>query len=364
MSDRSSLADRLQRLVSRPSSPGSVPASDNAPKDDADMRAVRTAMAKTQRQSRASPDSFADSVRQQLPEPVLRWLGVSPSQTPGAGPSRSPPPSNLAVLDEALHEDLIHHEQHPSHHHPHPPEHFHASRAALARPPPLLDSLARTTLPTASLSQPDDIPTSPFSSASSVSTSPTTSFFSRRPTRRASSVDTLRTLQARSLHTSPPSSIQESTPAARWWFPSFSKRDVDPLLSEEDRQSESPDEAEHLRRKCTRFPNLSSHLPLTAPHPPRPLHGASYRVLPWFTGLRFCLDRSSYCTSTSDTLARYPRSPRGSWLHGSHDPRASDELASGTSTGLGTSYYRAVSRQEDTPHRLVIFCATSPRWRS
>ena len=56
---------------------------------------------------RASPESFAESVRQQLPAPVLRWLGASLSETPGAGPSRSPPPSNLAVLDEALHEEIV-----------------------------------------------------------------------------------------------------------------------------------------------------------------------------------------------------------------------------------------------------------------
>ncbi|KAF5385141.1 hypothetical protein D9615_001364 [Tricholomella constricta] len=152
--------------------------------------------------------------------PVLRWLaGLSSPSTPRS--SRPPSPS-LASLTEALHSPL------PT---PPPlaqppaarlPDSFHASRT-LTRAPPFFGSLARSTLPTASLSPPLSVCPSP-------SPPPIVLTSSR------SSLDTLRSLSsrdhARSVSTSTALILSSRTPSptfAWWWFQTEDKDTVSSL---------------------------------------------------------------------------------------------------------------------------------------
>jgi hypothetical protein len=237
---RVSLSDRLQRLA-RTSAP--APGRPNAP-NAPDMRAAAHAARASAAAAVRPPQAAA------LPEPVLRWLDGGKStlryEPEASGSSaRSAPPSDLSALDEALRDDLVRPER-TSPHRPRPPEHFRPSRA-MTRAPSLLDSLARSALPTASLSQPD-LPSRPIGGGSVPPSPPR--FFPRQPYRCGSSVDTLRSLQSRSLHASAVPQLEGSPPSNRWWLPSFSKSNVDPLLDEEDRKSEPGEEQDHIRRKC------------------------------------------------------------------------------------------------------------------
>jgi hypothetical protein len=240
---RSLLSDRLKRLVSRPPSPRADSLGEPGSTDtDMSARAARTAAAAAVRTTPSAADPH-----QNLPSPVLRWLAGDTTAAfrtalSGGTVGQSPSTVDLSDLDEALGDDL----PRPSPRRPRAaPEHFRGSRA-MARPPQLLDSLARSTLPTASLSQPD-LPGTSFAVGSAPSSPP---FFAHHPNRRASSADTLRSFQARNLHTSSPTQVQGSPPNNRWWFPSFTKN-ADPLLDEDDKKSTSSEEEEHIRRKCT-----------------------------------------------------------------------------------------------------------------
>ncbi|KAJ7102115.1 Alpha/Beta hydrolase protein [Mycena belliarum] len=182
------------------------------------------------------------------PQPVLRWLGAwspyKPASPQPSPPSSSPPSPGLALLNEALTEPLAFP---PT---AHLPDSFSTSRA-LARAPPFLDNLTRSTLPTASLSPPASTSAppdgNPFRAATSVHSPP-----------EGSSVATLRSVslrdhkRARSLHSvaSPiePSAQPESS-IARWWFQSENKDAVDALLNEDDRADSVQQEQHILHRK-------------------------------------------------------------------------------------------------------------------
>ncbi|KAJ7139943.1 Alpha/Beta hydrolase protein [Mycena epipterygia] len=177
-------------------------------------------------------------------QPILRWLGswspyksTSPEPSP---PSSCPPSPNLASLNEALNEPLTFPPL------AHLPDSFAASRA-LARPPPFLDNLTRSTLPTASLSPPASTSEDPFHEVSAVHSPPT-----------GSSVATLRSLslrdhrRSRSLHTAAAPvelSAQPESSIARWWFQSENKDNVDALLHEDDRADSVQQEQRILNSK-------------------------------------------------------------------------------------------------------------------
>ncbi|KAG6854226.1 hypothetical protein C0991_009244 [Blastosporella zonata] len=124
------------------------------------------------------------------PKPVLRWVLHSSTTTP--------PSPALAALNEALNDPL-----------PAPPTIARAPPARLPdyfhprRPPPFLDNLARSTLPTASLASPLHLSRSPSPIPPLVSASLT------------SSLDSLRSL-SRSQSTSAP--LRTPSPIfAKWW---------------------------------------------------------------------------------------------------------------------------------------------------
>ncbi|KAJ6509348.1 Alpha/Beta hydrolase protein [Mycena vitilis] len=184
----------------------------------------------------------AGQLHQMAPQPILRWLGTwSPYKSPNPSPPSTPPSPGLASLNEALTEPIAF----PAS--AHLPQSFSASRA-LSRPPPFLDNLTRSTLPTASLSphatSPDE---NPFHDVSGVNSSPPT----------GSSIETLRSLslrdhrRTRSLHTAAvpadPPSASESI--ARWWFQSENKDNVDALLDRDDRADSVQQEQSILHSK-------------------------------------------------------------------------------------------------------------------
>jgi triacylglycerol lipase len=171
------------------------------------------------------------------PEPVLRWLVSRPQAGPSA-PSPAPSPSqSLSLLREALTETL-----------PTPPPQAHLPSAfhvshTLTRPPPFLDNLTRSTLPTASLSPfstPDRVP-SPLSEQSPTHVSPVATSLS--------SLETLRALIERGIHTSAVASAAP-TPSRSWWFQPENKDNVDTLLHEDDRADSVQQEQDKIRRKC------------------------------------------------------------------------------------------------------------------
>ncbi|KAJ7630758.1 Alpha/Beta hydrolase protein [Roridomyces roridus] len=184
-SPRTPLAERLETLV------------DAEPR----MQAARSA-------ANASPK-----------QPILRWLG---SWSPFASPATSPPPSrppspSISSLHEALTSPLAAPQAAMI------PPHFSPSRA-LSRPPPFVDNLTRSTLPTASLSpSTEDYPVD----ISPANASP-----------EGSSLATLRSLSQRDRRRSQASveaPSQPDSPIARWWFQSENKENVDALLDESDR---------------------------------------------------------------------------------------------------------------------------------
>ncbi|RDB29528.1 Lipase 2 [Hypsizygus marmoreus] len=163
--------------------------------------------------------------------PILRWLGSlssSPSPSPQSG---SPPSPSLAALNEALHEPL------PSIKLPKPPPlalhapgSFHAR--SLSRAPPFLDSLTRSTLPTASLSPPLSTASSSRPPSPTHPLRPPSIVLSHSPP-TTSSLDSLRSISTSAAATFTPPDLTSAT--SWWWFQSESKATVNQLLTQEDR---------------------------------------------------------------------------------------------------------------------------------
>ncbi|KAJ7169700.1 Alpha/Beta hydrolase protein, partial [Mycena filopes] len=176
--------------------------------------------------------------RQMAPQPILRWLGSwSPykAASPDASPPSSGPPSpSLASLNEALTEPIAFPRT------AHLPDSFSASRA-LSRPPPFLDNLTRSTLPTASMS-PTSPEENPFHDVPAIHSPP-----------KGSSLEALRSLskrdhtRSRSLHTL--AAPEPESAIARWWFQSENKDNVDALLDQEDRADSVQQEQRILQNK-------------------------------------------------------------------------------------------------------------------
>lgn len=213
-------------------------------------------------QSLSSPSMAIEPAQLKNPTPVIRWLGPLSTQpehpakrssgSASNSPSGSAPPSPcLSSLNEALNEDIL--PTTPPH--ARLPSSFYASRA-LSRPPPFLDNLTRSTLPTASLSSglplyrdtstahsiPFNDPQQPLGEVQRVSVSP----------RSRSSIDTLRSVRDRSIHMMTPSVPSPTTtaPTNWWWFQGDNKQNVDTLLQEEDRADSVSEEQSNLRKKC------------------------------------------------------------------------------------------------------------------
>nr|GAT47848.1 predicted protein [Mycena chlorophos] len=187
-----------------------------------------TSSARPPRRETPEPEPAPASTSSQ---PILRWLGSwTPYRAGSPDPDTSSPPSpGLSSLNEALTEPIVFP---PS---AHLPEAFTGARA-LHRPPPFLDSLTRTTLPTASVSPP--------AIRSSVAALRSVS---QRDHRRS-----------QSLNDSP---RVESTSLGRWWFQSENKDNVDTLLGEEDRAETVQQEQQLLQNKyrSTKNPVVFCH---------------------------------------------------------------------------------------------------------
>ncbi|KIK70795.1 hypothetical protein GYMLUDRAFT_210269 [Collybiopsis luxurians FD-317 M1] len=188
-------------------------------------------------------------------QPLLIWW--SPYRKSSSSDSSSSSSSNpsLASLNEALNEPLCLPRRPPS---------AQLSHFSLARNPPFLDNLTRSTLPTASLSPPAIVssdsgsPTSPtFRTRSSAQSnddldSPKISLNQSPPSR--SSLDSLRNVsqQVRRSHTRsasaalPPSNLESNN---FWWWFSGNKENVDTLLSEDDRAATVQEEQANIRKK-------------------------------------------------------------------------------------------------------------------
>ncbi|KAF8078798.1 triacylglycerol lipase [Lyophyllum atratum] len=187
---------------------------------------------------------LADMPRISSNLPVLRWrTSLSSSSTPL---SSTPPSPTLASLNEALHEPL-----------PSPPLPVRPPPALLPdlrRPPPFLDNLTRSTLPTSSLSPPLSVSSHP-SPSPSPSHAP---LLLTHSTPAQSSLDSLRSLSSRdhvrSLSTSSATSsaLTLSTPSptlSRWWFQSENKENVTTLLNQDDRADYIQQQQHKLRKK-------------------------------------------------------------------------------------------------------------------
>ncbi|KAG5647563.1 hypothetical protein DXG03_008916 [Asterophora parasitica] len=175
-------------------------------------------------------------------QPVLRWL---------AGLSAPTTPPSLALLAEALQDSLppppsLPMSPPPSLPEPPPlarppparlPDSFHASRT-LTRAPAFLDSLARSTLPTASLSPPLRVARSP-SLTHSTST--------------RSSLDTLRSLSSRSSSSAAPIPAPST---AWWWFQPDTKQQS--LLSQDD-PAEQQQQKLHDKYRSPKNPVVFCH---------------------------------------------------------------------------------------------------------
>ncbi|KAF8323154.1 alpha/beta-hydrolase [Clavulina sp. PMI_390] len=117
------------------------------------------------------------------------------------------------------------------------------------RAPPLLDLARQTTLANSSLSElslpprpsdpeSDDLEYNPIKSS--------TPTLIRQNTPSRTSIDSLRTIQSRSLHTSAPSETRPSF-APGWWFQH--KQDVEPLLDDKDKDDAVETSEDKLRKR-------------------------------------------------------------------------------------------------------------------
>lgn len=127
-----------------------------------------------------------------------------------------------------------------------------SSPTMLSRPmrvAPLLDLARQTTLVSASVARlPSDAASYYLENIPISSSSPT--LIPQSAPSRTTSVDTLRTIQSRSLHSGPPRGTRISLPSG-WWFQH--KQDVEQLLDDRDKDDAEETAQEKLRKRC---PNI------------------------------------------------------------------------------------------------------------
>jgi len=205
--------------------------------------------------SGTSPTRMSPDQQPKSPTPVLRWLGDWSNSPLHTRPQSGSSPPNLSLLDEALHEPLL-----PTF----PPvarlpDSFYASRNIL-RPPPFLDNLSRSTLPTSSLSPPHTVSTPlhpPLNQNTFIDPLESPPIVLNQSPPTLSSLDTLRSVSVRdhdrSMHTTATQAVmpdQSATPVNWWWFQSENKDNVDTLLTEDDRADTVQQEQDNIRNKC------------------------------------------------------------------------------------------------------------------
>lgn len=119
------------------------------------------------------------------------------------------------------------------------------------KPPPLLDLARQTTSPSSAiytlppLPSDDYIPDPPI-----IASINNESTLQRQSPPTRTSVDALRSIQTREMHTSATSNITTSgSMPTGWWFQN--KNEVDPLLNERDQGDVVEDAVEKIRKRCT-----------------------------------------------------------------------------------------------------------------
>lgn len=114
---------------------------------------------------------------------------------------------------------------------------------------PLPDLARQTTLPSASVAQLSPLPSSSASYCpdNALVTSPCPALIPQSAPSRTTSIDTLRTIQSRSLHLTAPSEAKNSL-SSGWWFQH--KQDVEPLLDDRDKGDAEGSAEDKLRKRC------------------------------------------------------------------------------------------------------------------
>ena len=208
--------------------------------------------------------------------PIVRWFRgeSSPRSEPSSASSSSTPPS---ALGEALEDDFFSSPSssfHPLSFHelqkPTPaclPPHMNG-RAAVRRSPPFLESLARSTLPTASVTRPPPVLRQPTGHSLALSEdgvaidvandeTPCIDITQSPPS--SNSLDSLRRLRDRGIPVAPdfetPSYARpfSTVSPTRWFFNKDRKADMDELLDESDRADTIEGEEAQMRKKCMTF---------------------------------------------------------------------------------------------------------------
>jgi hypothetical protein len=198
------------------------------------------------------------------------------------------------------------------------PSSFYASRA-LSRQPPFLDNLTRSTLPIASLASGLPVSYDPNTTQSiSLEDSEPTAQIKFHAPMGSTSLDTLRSVRDRGIHTSAPvPSPSPSKPASWWWFQGDNKQNVDSLLEEEDRADSVGEEQSHLRKKCKFSIQIISFSIIELLR--RSLSKKSHSLLPRPLRLRHSINRTVHRPRPSNSLARNQRSIRSKWNRGAHN---------------------------------------------
>jgi triacylglycerol lipase len=205
------------------------------------------------------------------PRPVLRWIGQSDSSPTSDSPPSSgslpisPSSSAMQNLQDALTSLLPTLSSSTLQ----PPPKAVPPSIPLSDSPFFLRSLARVTLPTASLSTlapvslPFDPPEDPNSPGAPI-------FIQHSPPERLS-LDSLRSLRDRfggssarlPNHTSRASLFSPSITPSWWWFQGDNKEDIDRLLSDEDRAPTVEEEQSRIHKKCAQHSSLICYPSLT-----------------------------------------------------------------------------------------------------
>lgn len=222
--------------------------------------------------------------------PVLRWFRSSHSEHSASSHSpsgtRTPSPTSPSfALREAINDSIAFDSQ-DAIQRPRParlPSVF-STRSSIRRSPPFLENLARSALPTASLTRP--LPTSPHPLGDSQNDVDSTAIVISRSPPSRTSVDSLRILRDRGMGVTPETVRPPSTSVAPswWWYMREHKSSVDDLLDESDQAGSVEDENENIRRKCMLVVALSICLfQYSFISSFRQGSKESRRVLPWAT---------------------------------------------------------------------------------
>jgi hypothetical protein len=248
---RSSLSTRLDSRVTDTQSPPRL--------HQTDLEGVHNSMSPGFQITRATLPRLQFTSHSPMPSedstaPIIRWLSSwssTPNRSPTHSRSRSESPSSysappspcLSSLNEALSSQL------PSLPAKPPSAYFYGSRN-FSRPPPFLDNLTRSTLPTASLTRATPLsPLIPFQDTNTQAPdTPPVLISHYSPTR--SSIDTLRNVWDRGVHTSAPAPATATPRLSWWWSQGENKENVDTLLDEDDRADTAQEERDQIRRKC------------------------------------------------------------------------------------------------------------------